>query len=173
MMDILKERWAQYVALTTTVFAVCAAISSLKGSSYSTRVQVITTRESSAWAYYQAKSIKQHVTESERDAFALRALEIKTGPASKWLSGRIRKIETDLSRYEKEKAEIKAQADGYNAEAEKLKRHSAQFGMAVMLLQIAIMLNSVGALIKKPWMWIGGMAFGISGLVYMASGFLL
>jgi hypothetical protein len=40
-----------------------------------------------------------------------------------------------------------------------------------MLLQIAIMLSSVGALIKRPIMWIVGLVFGAGGLAYMANGF--
>ena len=40
-----------------------------------------------------------------------------------------------------------------------------------MLLQIAIMLSSVGALMKKPIMWVVGLAFGAVGLTYMANGF--
>ena len=39
-----------------------------------------------------------------------------------------------------------------------------------MLLQIAIMMSSVGALIKKPIMWYVGLAFGVGGLGYMANG---
>jgi hypothetical protein len=47
-----KDSWTQWVALTTTILAVCAAISSLKGGGYSTRVQLATTVEANTWAYY-------------------------------------------------------------------------------------------------------------------------
>jgi len=40
-----------------------------------------------------------------------------------------------------------------------------------MLLQIAIMMSSVGALIKRPIMWVIGLGFGAIGLVYMLNGF--
>ena len=60
MSEPVKESWLQWVALTTTILAVAAAISSLKASSYSTRVQIHTTEEANQWAYYQAKSIKEH-----------------------------------------------------------------------------------------------------------------
>ncbi|MEI6035428.1 MAG: DUF4337 family protein [Verrucomicrobiae bacterium] len=48
-----QELWIKWVALTTTILAVCAAIGSLNGSSYSTRAQVLTTQESNQWSYFQ------------------------------------------------------------------------------------------------------------------------
>ena len=52
-------------------------------------------------------------------------------------------------------------------------RRGGNFGLAVMLLQIAIMLSSVGALIRKPASWCLGMAFGAVGLVFMLNGYTL
>src|SRR5512146_2492909 len=74
----LKERWTQLVALTTTVLAVCAAISSLKGGGYATRVQVATTRENDKWSQYQAKSIKQNLYQVEQTLLGVQALEART-----------------------------------------------------------------------------------------------
>ena len=58
------------MALTTTVLAVAAAISSLRASSYSTKVQIHTTREANQWAYFQSKSIKDHNFTPTRDLLA-------------------------------------------------------------------------------------------------------
>jgi len=63
-----KETWIQWVALTATILAGCAAISSLKASSYSTRVQIHTTKEANHWAYYQSKSIKEQETLKRHNA---------------------------------------------------------------------------------------------------------
>jgi hypothetical protein len=67
MSELLKERWTQWAALTTTVFAVCAAISALKGGSFGTRAQITATKEANAWAYFQSKSVKQHTCENQKD----------------------------------------------------------------------------------------------------------
>ncbi len=69
-----RERWMQWVALTTTVLAVCAAISALKGGGYSTKVQLSTTQEANRWSHFQAKSIKQHAVELHRDDLELAQL---------------------------------------------------------------------------------------------------
>ena len=168
-----KERWIQWVALTTTILAVCAAISSLKGGGYSTKVQLTTTQETNQWSFFQAKSIKQHVCEVQRDQLKLEYM--KTGdPKVKALVQEMSKsCETDIARYDAEKSTIQSDAVALSKQQDEYKRHSGAFGLAVMLLQIAIMMSSVGALIKRRAMWVVGLGFGLLGLAYMANGFLL
>ena len=168
---LLKERWTQWVALTTTILAVCAAISSLKGGGYSTRTQLATTRENDKWAQYQAKSIKENLFVVEQDLLRVQALEARTPEARQAISVRLQKLVADVERYEKEKAQLMAEAEGVQRDEVSFQRIGASFGLAVMLLQIAIMLSSVGALIRRPVMWIIGLAFGVIGLVYMGNGF--
>jgi hypothetical protein len=127
---LLGERWTQWVALTTTIL-VSAAISSLKGAGYATRVQLATARENDRWSQYQAKSIKENLLAVERSLLEVRALEAREPAAKAAIAARLAK----------------------------------------RLLQIAIMLSSVGALMKKPPMWMVGLVFGAAGLAYMANGF--
>ncbi len=166
-----KEKWIQWVALTTTVLAVCAAISSLKGGAYSTQVQLKNTQEGNRWAYYQSKSLKQNLAEIERESMAVAALEARTPEGRAQAERSLARATAEAQRYEKEKGEIKADAEKLAAEQAELKRHGGSFGLAVMLLQIAIMMSSVGALIRKPVMWWAGLVFGLGGLGYMANGF--
>jgi hypothetical protein len=165
-----KERWTQWVALTTTILAVCAAISALKGGSYSTRVQLSTTQENNKWSYFQSKSIKQHAVEMHKDQLEVVRLEARTPEARALADERIARAAAEIARYEKEKGDIKAEAEALQEAEDDLKRHAGAFGLAVMLLQIAIMLSSVGALIKRPAMWVVGLCFGVLGLAYAANG---
>ncbi len=170
---VLKERWTQWVALTTTILAVCAAISSLKGGGYSTKVQLATTRENDKWAQYQSKSIKQNLFAVEQDLLQVQALDAKAPEAKAAIAARLAKLQAEIERYDKEKGDIKTAAEGIQKEQAEYQRHGGNFGLAVMLLQIAIMLSSVGALIKKPSMWAVGLVFGLAGLTYMANGFFV
>jgi hypothetical protein len=173
MAEDKKETWIQWVALTTTVLAVCAAISSLRASSYSTKVQISTTKEANQWAYYQSKSIKENTYQSIVDILGgIRLLESKNPKAHKFLNDKIKKYEDEISRYEKEKGKIKREAESIVTEQEIFKKKNGEFALAVMLLQIAIMCSAVGALIKKKIMWFLGLAMGIWGLFYMVLGFL-
>ncbi|HEX7624822.1 MAG TPA: DUF4337 domain-containing protein [Anaeromyxobacteraceae bacterium] len=168
-----RDRWTQWVALTTTILAVCAAISALKGGGYSTRVQLSTTQEANLWSYFQAKSIKQHAVELHREQLEVLRAEARTPEAQALLEERLARSKKEAARYEQEKGGIKAEAEAMQKNEGDLKRHGAAFGLAVMLLQIAIMLSSVGALMKRPAMWIVGLFFGSIGLGYMANGFFL
>ncbi len=169
----LKERWVQWVALTTTVLAVCAAISSLKAGGYSTKVQLATARESDRWAQYQAKSIKQNLLSVEKSLLEIQIFEARSPDARQAIAKRLGGLDGEIGRYDKEKGELRADAEALQKAQAEYQRHGTALGLAVMLLQIAIMLSSVGALIKKPSMWAVGLLFGAAGLWYMASALLV
>ncbi len=174
MAEPSKETWIQWVALTTTILAVCAAISSLKASGYSTKVQIHTTKEANHWAYYQSKSIKEHSYQLNCDILGYARLLANPNPqVQEFLAAKIKHYEGEIARYDREKKQIKTEAETLILEQETLKRHNAAFGLAVMLLQIAIMMSAVGALIKRKMMWVAGLALSVVGLVYMANGFFL
>lgn len=173
MAEEKKERWTQWVALTTTILAVCAAISSLKGGGYSTKVQLSTIHENDKWGQYQAKSVKQTLRAQEAALLEVAALEART-PEGKRLAETNREAAlAEAKRYDAEKAEIMKDAKGEQAVQAENGRHGGAFGQAVMLLQIAITMSAVGALIKRQPMWWAGLCFGAAGLVYMADGFFL
>ncbi len=174
MAESPKEPWIQWVALTTTILAVCAAISSLRASSYSTKVQVQTTREANHWAYYQSKSIKEHSFRLNRDILNYASLLGTPNPqVQQFLAAKIKDYDQEINRYDQEKKQIKTEAENLVKEQEILKRHNGAFSLAVMLLQIAIMMSAVAALIKRKMMWYAGLAFGLVGLLYMANGVFL
>ncbi len=173
LMPEQKETWIQLVALTATVLAVLAAIAALRSSSYSTRVQIATTREANQWAYYQSKSIKEHSYTLNRDLLAaVRLQETKNPKAQKFLADKIKEYEGEMARYEKEKYQIKKDAEDLIKEQEGYKLKNGNFALAVMLLQIAIMCSAVGALIKKKIMWLMGLILGGWGIYYFVMGLL-
>jgi hypothetical protein len=166
------ERWSRWIALSTTVLAVLAAISTLRNGSFSTRMQLATTEENNAWSYFQSKSIKQHATENQRDVFRLSRLTA----ASQFRDSIDRMIaayEVDIARYDKEKTEIQAQAVELDRKQGVLKRRTNCLGIAVMLFQIAIVLSSFAAMLKRETLWFFGMAAGAGGLVYLLNGLFL
>ncbi len=171
---VLKEKWIQGVALTTTILAVCAAIASLKAASYSTKVQLSTTQEANKWSHYQAKTIREHLYKMQADTFMLNGLTGAKDPrAQKFLDDRLKNYQDEARRYGYEKKELMDEARTIQKEQEAYKKHNASFALAVMVLQIAIMISSVGALIKRPAMWLAGLAFGAVGLFLMLNGFFL
>ncbi len=171
--DATKEKWMQWVALTTTVLAVCTAISTLKGGGYSTRVQILTVQETNTWGYFQAKSIKQHIYEMQVDAFKLELIKPNTPESTTYIEGKIKAYEEAVGKYEKEKTELKSEAEKIGKDSGALKNHGGNFSMAAMFFQIGIMMSSVGALLKRRPLWIAGLLMGSIGMLYFANGFWL
>jgi hypothetical protein len=172
MAEEKKESWLNYLALTTVIFAVCATLSTLKGGGFSTRAVMSQSQASDQWSYYQAKSIKGYLYELQRDKLVL---ELKAGVRG--ASGEYRKkitfYESEISRYKDEKEEIKNKAEGLEAQRVASQAHAGAFGMAAMFLQIAILLSSIAALMKRKYFWFLGIAAGCFGLVYFFNGFFV
>ncbi len=80
---------------------------------------------------------------------------------------------TKIKKYDEEKKQIESDARKFEAVKEDAQKHAQIFGMAVIFLQIAILLSSIAALLKKKIVWVLGLAVGVVGLVYFADGFLL
>jgi len=175
MAEEKKEPWLNYLALTTVIFAVCATLSTLKGGGYGSKAIMSQAQASDQWAYYQAKSIKGYVYDLQKEKFEM-DLKAAKG-ASRSLAGdyqnKIDAYGDKIKKYEEEKAEIKKKAEDLEAIRNDAQKHSGPFGLAAMFLQIAILLSSIAALMKRKLFWYLGMAGGCLGLVYFFNGFFL
>ena len=171
-----KEKWLNYLALTTVIFAVCATLSTFKGGGFSTRSILAQTQASDQWAFFQSKSIKGYLFEIQKERLEL---ERKTAGqrhdrrTSAEYEKKIEEYEAKIAKYDSEKKQIEEKAKGLEKIREDAQRHSQVFGMAVIFLQIAILLSSIAALLKKSLLWIIGLFAGAAGLVYFTNGFLL
>ncbi len=170
-----KETWLNYLALTTVVLAVCATLSTFKGGSYSTRSVLSQTQAANQWAYYQSKSIKGYLYEIRLQELRL---ELKDN-ARGWPSGTMadytalaEQYAAQIGRYEAEKSQIQGEARKLEARRDHAQSHAQTFGMAVIFLQIAILLSSVAALLKRRPLWYAGMSVGTVGVGYFIAGFL-
>lgn len=176
MAEEKKEPWLNYLALTTVILAVCATLSTFKGGGHSTKSVMSQAQESDQWAYYQAKSIKGYIYEMQKDKLdlELRALRGKTNPAvTAAYEKKMADYAESIARYDGEKKEIKKKAEELEATKKLAQRHGKQFGYAVIFLQIAILLSSIAALMKKKQVWVAGLAIGAVGLVFFTNGFFL
>jgi hypothetical protein len=173
MTDEKKEPWLNWLALTTVILAVCATLSTFKGSSYSTRSVISQSRAADQWAYYQAKSIKGYLYEIQKDELELGRADGAVRGAPSEVEGRLAAYRDRIARYEKEKAEIQNQARRFEAARDDAQRHSQTFGVAVIYLQIAILLSSVAALLRKQPVWYLGLLPGVIGAAYFVYGFFV
>ncbi|NBR41342.1 MAG: DUF4337 domain-containing protein [Verrucomicrobia bacterium] len=163
------DAWTKWVALSTTLLAVCAAFATLKGGSFSTKTQLATVSASNKWSYFQSKSLKE--TARDTESTIIKVIEASaTNPEAKAIARKaIDKADDEIKRYKIEKAEIMKEAQFLDAEAAYSQARGGNFGLAIMFLQIAIMLSAISALMKKKSFWIVGLcagAIGVGFLVY-------
>jgi hypothetical protein len=176
MAEEKKEPWLNYLALTTVIFAVCATLSTLKGGGFGSRAMMSQAQASDQWSYFQSKSIKGYVYELQREKFEMDMKASKSGAARSLASEYQKKIDgyaEKIKKYDTEKEEIKKKAEELEKVRDEAQRHSGAFGLAAMFLQIAILLSSIAALMKRKLFWFLGMAAGCFGLVYFFNGFIL
>jgi hypothetical protein len=172
MADDTKDPWLNLLALTTVIFAVCATLATFKGGGFSTRTVLNQAMASDQWAYYQAKGIKGNLYEVE--AMRLRReIELAPKTALPVLEKNLADVEKKVAKYDGEKADISKKATAFEEAKADAQKHGAPFGLAVIFLQIAILLSSIAALLKKQPVYWAGLVVGGVGLVYFANGFYL
>jgi hypothetical protein len=175
MAEEKKERWLNFLALTTVILAVCATLSSFRGSSYSTRAVMSQTQAASQWSYFQSKSIKGYLYELSKEELEA---EIEAN-ASLWPERSLaiyRQLAAgyaqEIARYAGEKVQIQEQALLLEQRRDHAQAHSKTFGLAVIFLQIAILMSSVSALLRRRQMWLLSLLLGSVGIVYFVLGLL-
>src|SRR5438128_11219860 len=150
------------VAVTAAILAVLASLSALQAertaaeSILSKNDAVLwQSRASDEWAYRQAKSIKLHLQ------------ELAPGSAADPEGQR-----TEIAASEGRARTDEQERDKANHEAvDHFGRHH-RFAVATSLLQIAIVLETVAAVLDRLIMWYAGLAVGVVGVVALANGFL-
>lgn len=150
------EKWISWVALSTAILAVLAAITGLLSGMHANEAMMSQIESSDQWSYYQAKSIKASVLDAK--------VALSNSPNEADAQKR--------DRYEKEQEEIKSEAEQKQAEAKSHFHQHEVFARGVTMFQIAIAIAAISALTKKRRFWIVSLLFGIAGAVFLALGFL-
>ena len=167
------SRLNSIVALLVAIAATLMALDNIKDGNVAQAMSQAQNHAVDTWSYYQAKSTKQNLAEATLDTLqAMRATAAPGAPGLAELDKRIAAYQAQVIRYEKEKAEVKAQAEGYQAEYDRLNLHDDQFDLSDAGFSVAIALLGVTALTRKRWLLIVASVFLAVGLLFGAAGFL-
>ncbi|HEV7574221.1 MAG TPA: DUF4337 domain-containing protein [Thermoanaerobaculia bacterium] len=123
------------------------------------------------WSYYQAKGMKQNLAEATLDQLQLQRTMLTDLKFAPMLDAKIAIYEKQFKKYEKEKIDIKANAEGQVKEYERLNLHDDQFDMSDACLSVAIALFGVTALTKKRWLLGLACLFMFFGVLFGLAGF--
>jgi hypothetical protein len=147
------DRWISWVALSTALLAVLAAIAGLLSGMHANEAVISQIEAADKWNYYQAKSIKAAVLDAKMSLAATATDEDKTTAA----------------RYEKEQSEIRSEAERKESEAKSKFHEHEVYARAVTMFQIAIAIAAISALTKRRPFWAVSLLFGIIGTVFLAA----
>ena len=167
------DRLTGQIALFTAIIATVGALFSYMGGAtqanaglYKNNAAIKKTEASNQWNYFQAKSTKQALAEASRDL----------SPADKREA-----FQAKIDRYEREKNEIKGEAEKIEAEAKDWDKKSDdqmhlhhRWAQATTVLQVSIALAAIVLLTRKrPLQWamfatgILGMGLGVMAWLHL------
>ena len=167
-----ESRLNAAIAILVSVAAVFISVFNIKDGNIIQAMSQAQTNAVDGWAYFQAKSTKQHLAENSKNQLEAQLVvnENLSKTAKDFLSSKISFYETQVRKYDKEKAEIKTKAEGYQQEYTALNVRDDQFDIAEAFLSISIALFGIAALTQQQKLVYFasrlsglGILFGISG----------
>jgi hypothetical protein len=148
------EAWISWVALSTAMLAVFAAITGLLSGKHANEAMMNQIEASDQWSYYQAKSVKAALLDAKM------SLATVTDE----------KDHAKAARYEEEQTEIKSEAERKQADAKSNFHRHEVYARGVTMFQIAIAVAAISALTKKRRFWLVSLLFGAAGCVFVVLG---
>ncbi len=154
-----KSGWTRYLAITTAMIAVLAALASMKSGNLANSALLakndailMQSKASDQWNYYQAKGIKRTIDD---------ALSLGNGNL---------KLKSEALRYAAEQKDIQAkarelerEAESDNKRSERLLQKHEKAATSVTFFQIAIALSAMAALMRQKWFWFLSIGLAIAG----------
>jgi len=162
-----KKGWEDWIAKTTAVLAVFAALSSGQWGASNLRAILEQGKVDDGWSYYQAKSIKNHLADHMKSLAAAMAADHPPAPG---LARYREEMETESKRLSTEKAAIEKEVHGYEAARDGFVERSFWFEIAFACLQAGVVLSTIAAAAKKKGLWLTAMVAGILGALFVVNG---
>ena len=143
---------------------------------------------SNAWAFYQAKNVRQTSYQLAVDEIDVAMLSPALTEAQR---ATLREQQADyratIARYDDEpdaeapgdglrgdgKKQIRARAENFETAFERASARDNNFDLAEVALQLALVLGSVAILTLSRWLLMGAAGLGVVGAVLTLNGFLL
>src|SRR5271154_5757762 len=156
------------VSLSMAVLAVLVAVVSLLGHRAHTEEVVLQAKSSDQWAYYQAKTIREHedVLFSDMAAFVPSNDPGATSKARE-------KYTQEAERYKQDKEKIQEEARGLENEVAMERKRADRYDLAEVFLEIGLVITSITLLSGRRLFWQLGIVLSVVGVVVAATVMLL
>jgi hypothetical protein len=155
------------VGVAVAISATVMALTNIVGGDVAQEMNLTASEVNNAWAYFQAKSTKQHLAENSLQL--LSAQGDLTPSAASVLKPRLDAYRADVARYESEKTAIQKQAEALEARRSLLQARSDRFGIAEAAFSLSLALFGLTALTQRKWLLGLGIVFATAGLLASTS----
>jgi hypothetical protein len=160
------DRFSGRIAVTTAILATVGALMSFAGGDTQAKAQLYKndaaikkTEANDKWAYYQAKGIKQNVAE--------------VGATLATQQDKVLFYRGETERYNKEKTDLKQEADkleaeskGWDARSDEEMHLHHRWALGATAMQIAIALSAIALLTRREWLVYGVYTVAAIGAVF-------
>lgn len=169
-----ESRLNGFVALFVAVVATFMALCNVKDGNVVQAMQQAQAKQMDQWNFYQSKSTKQHIAENSAEMLRvqLEMITVLKPEVKARVEAKVATLEAAARKYEKEKEQIKVEAEQAGKEYEALNVHDDQFDLAEACLSVGIALAGVTALTKKRWLFGVACTFAAFGVLFGLAGFL-
>ncbi len=174
--EIKGKKFTKRVALTTAIYAVILAITSLGGNNAMKEMLLAQQQSSDQWAFYQSKVMREHLYRTQKMQMETSLIErgkSMAPEARKHYEEGIGKIGEEEERYRKEKLPIEREARRLESEREINRSKDPYFDYAEVLLQISIVLSSIAILSSSRAVFVFSMVSAVAGGILSLNGYLL
>jgi len=163
------------VALTTAIYAVILAISSLGGNNAMKEMLLAQQQASDQWAFYQAKAIREHFYRGQKMRLELDLLERESlkPEVRQQYQALLGQMAAEEERYRGEKKDIEHEARKLEHERDLYRGKDPYFDFAEVLLQIAIVMASVAILAHSGPVFYFSLVAAAAGALLSLNGYLL
>jgi len=173
--EIRGNKFTRRAALVTAVFAVVLAIASLGGNHAMKEMLLAQQQASDQWAYYQAKSIREHLYKSQKvmleNQLDLLSQTLSPESAEK-AKASIKALAVEESKFANDKKEIEQEAKKLEKERDINRSKDPYFEYAEVLLQIAIVMASVSIISASRAVFGFSVLVASLGALMCANGYL-
>jgi hypothetical protein len=170
------KRFTRRVALTTAIFAVILAITSLGGNNAMKEMLLAQQQSSDQWAFYQSKVIREHFYKIEKMRIEANMYQwgasMKPEVREKYKT-MLQKISDEELRYGTEKKKIEQDAKDLERERDINRSKDPYFDYAEVLLQISIVMASISILAVSRYIFYFAVIAAGLGSLFMLNGYLL
>jgi len=164
----LNSKIAIFVAVTATFMAIC----NIKGGNIVQNMSKAQSKAVNGWAYFQSKSTKQNLSENTIEILGSQLLNTNNLAAKKDVEEKIAKYKEKVERYEKEKNEIKKEAELQEKSYDDMNVFDDQFDMTEAILSIAIAMFGLSALTQKKQLFYFALILSTIGFILGVTAFM-